>query len=100
MVLMFKNERTLLDRAKVGKRGLMISFVRALYTHREKEVALKGGDGQISKTDLQQTTSLGLLMMSFVGHDTLANTLPFSMLLVAENHKAREWLIKENENLP
>ncbi len=49
MVLMLKEEMTLSDRAKVGKGGLMTSFVQALDTHRKEKVAAKGNDCQISK---------------------------------------------------
>ena len=45
MISMLKEERTLLDRAKVGQGGLIISSVQALDTHQKKKVAVQGDDG-------------------------------------------------------
>jgi cytochrome P450 len=96
MMDMLSEETTLLKQGNTGTGSLMTSFVRALDTH-QKEVAN-------AKSDVSQSPSRGLtvdeilgniFVINFAGYNTTANTLVFSMLLLAANPEVQEWAAKE-----
>jgi cytochrome P450 len=84
---MLDEETSLLQRGKTGTGSLMTSFVRALDTHHKEEVAMgSNGNDQLPSKDLKVEEILGnIFVINFAGHDTTANTLAFSMLLLAAN---------------
>lgn len=97
MVKMLEDEITSLRENKPGSGGLMGSFVRALDTH-EKEVvsqpALK--ESKDGKKGLSIDEIFGnLFVINFAGHDTTANTLAFTMLLLSAHPEIQTWLAEE-----
>lgn len=97
MVQMLEDETTALRQNKPGSGGIMGSFVRALDTHEREVVAqptLKGSkDG---KKGLSIDEIFGdLFVINFAGHDTTANTLAFTMLLLAAHPEIQAWIAEE-----
>lgn len=89
MVRMLEDETTALRENKPGSGGIMGSFVRALDIH-EREVvaqpALK--ESKDGKRGLSLDEIFGnLFVINFAGHDTTANTLAFTMLLLAAHRE-------------
>ena len=96
MILMLDEETSLLSRGEKGTGSLMTSLVRALDTHQK--------DASIVKNDADQSPAKGLtvneifgniFVINFAGHDTTANTLAFSMLLLAVNPEVQDWVSAE-----
>ena len=73
----------------------MTSFVRALDTHQKEEAALKSNEGVPSKGLTVEEIFGNNFVINFAGHDTTANTLAFSMLLLAANPKVQDWVAEE-----
>ncbi|KAI1320989.1 cytochrome P450 [Xylariaceae sp. FL0255] len=87
MTNMLRDETTALEQGKSGSGGIMSAFVHALNTHSR--------DGH-SKRGLAEKEIYGnLFVINFAGHDTTANTLAFSMLLLAANPEVQEWILEE-----
>ncbi|KAH7408317.1 cytochrome P450 [Phaeosphaeria sp. MPI-PUGE-AT-0046c] len=87
MTRMLEEETSMMKRGEKGSGSLMTSFVRALDTHQ--------------KDNIEATTTKGLsvdeifgniFVINFAGHDTTANTLAFTMILLAANPDVQDWV--------
>lgn len=96
MIHMLDEETSLRDQGKAGTGSLMTSFVRALDTHQKEETSMKSDAGQSPSRGLTVDEILGnIFVTNFAGHDTTANTLAFSMLLLAANPEVQDWVAEE-----
>lgn len=95
MMDMLDEETTLLQRGETGTGSLMTSFVRALETHRKEEAVLKTNEGLPSKGLTVDEILSNIFIINFAGHDTTANTLAFSMILLAANPEVQDWVAEE-----
>ena len=87
MLDMLEGEKLLLEQGKAGTGSLMTSFVRALKQHEK---------GATHSQGLSLCEILGnMFAINFAGHDTTANTLAFSMLLLASHPKVQDWIGEE-----
>ncbi|TGJ81736.1 hypothetical protein E0Z10_g7023 [Xylaria hypoxylon] len=94
MVKMLEEETTALSQGKPGSGGIMGSFVRAADTYRHEPTAesdLKGTRKGLSVDEIFGN----LFVINFAGHDTTANTLAFSVLLLAAHPEVQAWLADE-----
>lgn len=98
MMRMLDEETSLLKQGQSGTGSLMTSFVRALDTH-QKEEALMGTNAIAAQSRSKGLTIDeifgNIFVINFAGHDTTANTLAFSMLLLAANPKVQDWIAEE-----
>lgn len=93
---MLDEENSLLNRGEMGTGSLMTSFVRALNTHQTEEVTAKGNTSQSPTKGLTVDEIFGnIFVINFAGHDTTANTLAFSMLLLAAHPEVQDWVAEE-----
>lgn len=97
LVQVLDEEIYLLDQGKGNTGGLMSSLVQALNTRKKQEAA-------VTSSNMDQTPSKGLsveeifgnmFLINFAGHDTTANTLAFSMILLAANPEIQDWVAEE-----
>ena len=96
MIHMLDEETSLLHRGKTGTGSLMTSFVRALDTHKRVEANKESTAAQSPSKGLTADEIFGnIFVINFAGHDTTANTLAFSMLLLAANPEVQEWVAEE-----
>jgi len=95
MVHMLDEETSLMDRGEKGTGSLMTSFVRALGTHQKEEAIAKINEDQQSKGLTVDEIFGNIFVINFAGHDTTANTLAFSMLLLAANPEVQDWVGEE-----
>ncbi|KUJ14432.1 cytochrome P450 [Mollisia scopiformis] len=91
---MLNEETQLFEEGKMGSGTLMTSFVRALGVHQKEE----------ANSQTSQPTSKGLtideifgniFVINFAGHDTTANTLAFTMILLAAYPDIQDWVSEE-----
>lgn len=97
MVKMLEDETSALRDNKPGSGGIMGAFVRALDVH-EREVIAQPNlkESKDGKKGLSVDEIFGnLFVINFAGHDTTANTLAFSMLLLAAHPEVQTWLAEE-----
>ena len=94
MVEMLDEEKSLLAQGRTGTGSLMTSFVRALNTQRE-EAATKSQHGHTAKSLTADEIYGNIFVINFAGHDPTANTLAFSMLLLAANPEVQDWVAEE-----
>ena len=96
MTHMLNEETASLDQGMAGTGGLMTSFVRALDTHQKEEAAAKGNAVHSVPKGLTVEEIFGnIFVINFAGHDTTANTLAFSMLLLAAYPEVQDWVRDE-----
>ena len=107
MIQMLDEETSLLSRGETGTGSLMTSLVRALDT-RQKDASTLKNDGDHSPVKGLTVDEIfgNIFVINFAGHDTTANTLAFSMLLLAVNPEVQDWVsdelqenIEDSENL-
>lgn len=80
----------------MGTGSLMTSFIRALNTHQTEEATVKGNTRQLPSKGLTVDEIFGnIFVINFAGHDTTANTLAFSMLLLAAHPEVQDWVAEE-----
>ncbi|KAJ8130037.1 hypothetical protein O1611_g3593 [Lasiodiplodia mahajangana] len=101
MAKMLDEEMTALKNKTPGSGGIMSAFLRALETHDQEATSQEAN----TKRGLSVDEIFGnLFVINFAGHDTTANTLAFSMLLLAANPQVQEWISEEiravTEDLP
>lgn len=96
MMDMLDEEISLLKRGKTGTGSLMTSFVQALDIHEKEEATPKDAVGQSPSKGLTIDEIFGnIFVINFAGHDTTANTLAFSMLLLGANPGVQDWIAEE-----
>lgn len=96
MVRMLDEETLLLKQGKPGTGSLMTSFVRALDTHQKGEALIGTNAAQSHSKGLTVDEIFGnIFVINFAGHDTTANTLAFSMLLLAAYPEVQNWVAEE-----
>ncbi|KAF2870624.1 cytochrome P450 [Massariosphaeria phaeospora] len=89
MVRMLDEETSSLNRGEKGAGGIMTSFVRALDAHNKD-------DGSRGPKGMSVEEIFGnIFVINFAGHDTTANTLAFTMLLLAAFPEVQEWVAEE-----
>ena len=89
---MYNDERKLLDAGKRGTGNLMSSLVRVSEDERKKHGKLNA-DGPKSFTISEILGNI--FVINFAGHDTTANTLAYSMLLLAAHPEVQDWVGEE-----
>lgn len=100
MVRMLNEETALLNEGKAGTGGLMTSFLRALDTSQKDGTTEKGDAGQSPSKGLTRDEIFGnIFVINFAGHDTTANTLAFSMLLLAASPEVQDWVADELQEI-
>ncbi|KAI1419302.1 cytochrome P450, partial [Xylaria sp. FL1777] len=87
MANMLEEETTAFKNKTPGSGGIMTAFVHALEAH-DQDVSAKRG---LSVDEIFGN----LFVINFAGHDTTANTLAFTMLLLAANPQVQEWISEE-----
>ncbi|KAF7931659.1 uncharacterized protein EAE98_004395 [Botrytis deweyae] len=93
---MLDEESTLLKEGKVGSGTLMTSFVRALGVHQKEEMVPSRQTAQSPSKVLTVEEIFGnIFVINFAGHDTTANTLAFSMILLAAYPEVQDWVAEE-----
>ena len=93
---MLNEETSLLNQGKTGTGSLMASFVQALNTHQKEETTEKVNAGQSPSKGLTVEEIFdNIFVINFAGHDTTANTLAFSMLLLAAHPEVQDWVAEE-----
>lgn len=96
MVRMLDEETSQLKQGGTGTGSLMTSFVRALDTNQKEEATQKSGVARSTTKGLTVDEIFGnIFVINFAGHDTTANTLAFSMLLLAANPQVQDWVAEE-----
>jgi hypothetical protein len=98
MVRMLDEETTALNEGKSGSGGLMTSFVRAL-DMKQKEDAKGSASSSTPKGLIVDEIFGNIFVINFAGHDTTANTLAFSMLLLAAYPDVQDWVAEELQEL-
>jgi hypothetical protein len=90
MTRMLEEEVSMMNRGETGSGSLMTSFVRALDTHQKEDIKATGSRG------LSMDEIFGnVFVVNFAGHDTTANTLAFTMILLAANLEVQDWVREE-----
>ncbi|KAF7953306.1 hypothetical protein EAE96_006517 [Botrytis aclada] len=93
---MLDEESSSLKEGKAGNVTLMTSFVRALGAHQKEETASSRQTAQSPSKGLTVDEIFGnVFVINFAGHDTTANTLAFSMILLAAHPEVQDWVAKE-----
>ncbi len=96
MIRMLDEETSLLKQGKSGTGGLMTSFVRALDTHQKEQAPGEINAAQSPSRGLTVEEIFGnIFVINFAGHDTTANTLAFSVVLLAANPEVQNWVADE-----
>ncbi|KAF2790090.1 cytochrome P450 [Melanomma pulvis-pyrius CBS 109.77] len=91
MVRMFEEEVTAKVRGEKGTGSLMTSFVRALDVHAKDDTTATKGPRGLSVDEIYGN----IFVINFAGHDTTANTLAFSFLLLAAYPEVQQWIAEE-----
>ncbi|KAF2846612.1 cytochrome P450 [Plenodomus tracheiphilus IPT5] len=90
MERMIEEENAAFKAGKHGAGGLMTSLIKASNIHDTK------GDGPSQPQGLSVEEIYGnIFVINFAGHDTTANTLAFSMYLLATAPKVQDWVTEE-----
>lgn len=93
MEQMVQQEKQLFNQDKPGSGGLMTGFMHAL---RANDFAATTANAATRPQTLSEKEIYGnIFVINFAGHDTTANTLAFSMLLLAANQEVQEWISEE-----
>lgn len=89
MVKMLDEENRLMNQGEEGTGSLMTSFIRAL------DVRTKDFEGSASQGLSVDEIFDNIFVINFAGHDTTANTLAFSTLLLAAYPDVQNWVAEE-----
>ncbi|KAI2465758.1 cytochrome P450 [Annulohypoxylon bovei var. microspora] len=73
----------------------MTAFVRALNVHDQESSTSEAKESNAKKGLSVDEIFGNLFVINFAGHDTTANTLAFSMLLLAAHPKVQAWISEE-----
>jgi hypothetical protein len=93
MVQMLDEETKLLNQGEKGSGSLMTSFLRALDA-KDKDTGSSAPQG-LSVDEIFGN----IFVINFAGHDTTANTLAFSTLLLAAYPDVQQWVAEELANV-
>ena len=100
MAQMLDEESSLLSRSEPGTGSLMTSLVRALDTHQRTASSVKSDADHSPVKGLTVDEIFGnIFVINFAGHDTTANTLAFSMLLLAVYPEVQDWVSDELQEI-
>ncbi|OJJ97552.1 hypothetical protein ASPACDRAFT_32477 [Aspergillus aculeatus ATCC 16872] len=100
MVRMLDEETKALNHGQAGSGGLMTSFVRAMDLKQKADA--EGGTGAAGSPPKGLTVDEifgNIFVINFAGHDTTANTLAFSLLLLAAYPEVQDWVAEELQGL-
>jgi cytochrome P450 len=89
MEQMFDEETTAFSEGKQGTGGLMTSLVRATTMHETKPTG-----AQPQGLSVEEVYG-NIFVINFAGHDTTANTLAFTMYLLATEPEVQDWVHEE-----
>jgi hypothetical protein len=90
MTRMLDEETSMMNRSEKGSESLMTSFFTALDTHQIEDANATGTRG-LSVDEIFGN----IFVVNFAGHDTTANTLVFTMTLLAANPEVQDWVREE-----
>lgn len=93
MVTMLDAENKSLNRGEKGSGSLMTSFIRAL------DARSKDSGGSTSQGLSVDEIFGNIFVINFAGHDTTANMLAFSTLLLAAYPDIQRWVAEEINNV-
>jgi cytochrome P450 len=91
MVRMLEEETIAKDSGEKGTGSLMTSFVKALDVHEKDDTTATKGPRGLSVDEIFGN----IFVINFAGHDTTANTLAFSFLLLSAYPEVQEWIAEE-----
>jgi cytochrome P450 len=89
MQQMFEDETAAFREGKQGAGGLMTSLVRATTIHESKSTG-----SQPQGLSVEEVFG-NIFVINFAGHDTTANTLAFTLYLLAAEPKGQDWVHEE-----
>ncbi|TEY42791.1 hypothetical protein BOTCAL_0380g00120 [Botryotinia calthae] len=93
---MLDEESSSLKEGKAGNGTLMASFVKALGAHQKEKTVSSRQTAQSPSKGLTVDEIFGnIFVINFAGHDTTANTLAFSMILLAAHPEVQDWISEE-----
>lgn len=96
MEFMLDEEVSLIKRGERGTGSLMTSLVRASDLQGDEDAASTSVKEHASSKGLSMEEIFGnIFVINFAGHDTTANTLAFSMLLLATHPEVQAWIAEE-----
>lgn len=90
MTSMLEEETSMMHQGEKGSGSLMTSLVRALDTHQKDDTRATATKG-LSVDEIFGN----IFVINFAGHDTTANTLAFTMILLAINPDVQDWVREE-----
>ncbi|KAK5045471.1 hypothetical protein LTR84_009335 [Exophiala bonariae] len=102
MIDMLQEETRSFEQGNIEKGGLMTGFLRA--SRGTSNDSQSSEPSTIISKRLNQTLSTeeiygNIFVINFAGHDTTANTLAFSMLLLSAHPQVQAWLSEELMNI-
>ncbi len=96
MLQMLDAETQLLRQGSKGTGNSITFFLKALDAHQQTESKIKSIPSPTAPKGLSADEILGnFFVINFAGHDTTANTLAFSTLLLAAHPEVQEWVAEE-----
>lgn len=95
MIHMLDEETSLINQGRSGSGTLMTSFVRAHDSHQKDKGAGKIEDDKAPKGLTVDEIFGNIFVINFAGHDTTANTLAFTVLLLAAHPDIQDWVSEE-----
>lgn len=98
MLTMLNDETKALNEGKPGSGSIMTTLVRAMDIQHESTKVERPGS---SSKGLSVDEIFGnIFVINFAGHDTTANTLSFTMLLLSAYPEVQDWVAEELQSLP
>jgi cytochrome P450 len=95
MVDMLREETRLFEQGQFDKGGLMTGFLRASRGPTSVTQSPQLGAIRSDQTLSTQEIYGNIFVINFAGHDTTANTLAFSLLLLSVHPEVQAWLAEE-----
>ena len=99
MKTMLDDEIRLISRGEPGTGSIMTAFVRALNTNEKDRSAGQHAEGQSTKGLNVDEIFGNIFTVNFAGHASTANTLAFSVLLLAAYPEVQDWVAKEVQQI-
>jgi cytochrome P450 len=98
MVTMLNDETKALNEGKPGTGSIMTTLVRAMDIQHEG-TKIEGSDASSKGLSVDEIFG-NIFVINFAGHDTTANTLSFTMLLLSAYPEVQDWVAEELHSLP